>query len=189
MLIRRALPADALAVAEIYAHYVRNTAVTFALQPPSAADYAARMADSRFPFFVAEDAGIVLGFVYAAPFRVKEAYRWDVEMTIYLTPGCEGRGIGSRLMDKCLCCLQAQGFLNAYSCITLPNERSVGLHRRYGFVELGVFPKTGYKLGEWRDVVWMGKVLGNFDDVPGEPLPVPEDILVRTAGRKSGHRR
>ena len=174
MLIRRAIPADASAVAEIYAHYVRHTAVTFATEPPTPADYAARMADVRFPFLVAENEGRVMGFVYAAPFRTKEAYRWDVELTIYLVPGQEGRGTGSALMEVCLQCLTAQGFLNAYSCITLPNERSVGLHRRFGFRELGIFPGTGYKLGKWHDVIWMGKVLGSFDHAPEETKPVPE---------------
>lgn len=174
MLIRRATPADAPAVAGIYAHYVQHTAITFATEAPSPADYAARMADERFPFLVAEDGGEVLGFVYAAPFRTKEAYRWDVEMTIYLALGMTGRGTGSALMERCLQCLRAQGFLNAYSCITLPNERSVALHRRFGFRELGVFPETGYKLGRWHDVVWMGKVLGDFDHAPEEPSPVPE---------------
>lgn len=173
MPIRRAVPADASAVAEIYAHYVRSTAITFATEPPSPASYAERIADGRFPFFVAEEGGMVSGFIYAAPFRQKEAYRWDVELTIYLAPGLEGRGMGGMLMNACLQCLKEQGFLNAYSCITLPNDRSVGLHRRYGFTELGIFPKTGYKLGRWHDVIWMGKVLGNFDHAPAETKPVP----------------
>lgn len=172
MEIRRAVPADASAIAAIYAHYVRETAITFAAVAPAAEDYAVRMADDRFPFLVAEEAGRVTGFVYAAPFRQKEAYRWDVELTIYLAPGFEGRGAGAALMAECLRILAAQGYLNAYSCITLPNERSVGLHRRFGFRELGVFPKTGHKLGEWHDVIWMGKALGDFSQAPGEPLPV-----------------
>lgn len=169
MEIRRAVSADAAAIADIYAHYVRETAITFATVAPTAEEYAARIADDRFPFFVAEERGCVTGFVYAAPFRQKEAYRWDVELTIYLAPGCEGRGTGAALMEACLRTLTAQGYLNAYSCITLPNERSVGLHRRFGFEELGVFPKTGYKMGRWNDVVWMGRELGEFDGEPGEP--------------------
>jgi len=174
MLIRRAVPADAPAVAAIYAHYVRETAITFATEAPTAADYATRMADGRFPFLVAEESGCVLGFIYAAPFRQKEAYRWDVELTLYLVPGHEGQGTGKALMAACLQCLTAQGFLNAYSCITLPNERSVGLHRRFGFAELGVFRNTGYKLGKWHDVIWMGKVLGDFSQAPAEPRPIAD---------------
>lgn len=172
--IRFAEAADAAAVAEIYAHYVRETAITFATVPPTAEDYAARMADDRYPFLVAEDAQGVAGFIYAAAFRQKEAYRWDVELTIYLAPGREGRGTGSALMAACLRLLAAQGYLNAYSCITLPNDASVGLHRRFGFEEVGIFAKTGYKLGEWHDVVWMARALGDFEKPPQEPMRMAE---------------
>ncbi len=171
MLIRRAVIADAPAIAAIYAHYVDETAITFATSAPTAEDYAGRIADDRYPFLVAEEAGAVTGFVYAAAFRQKEACRWDVELTIYLAPGQEGHGMGSALMDTCLRMLAAQGYLNAYSCITLPNERSVALHRRHGFRKLGVFEKTGYKMGEWHDVVWMGRILGGFNGEPEEPRP------------------
>lgn len=169
MVIRPAVPDDAAAIAAIYAHYVRETAITFAKEAPTAGDYAARIADDRFPFLVAEESGCVSGFIYAAPFRVKEAYRWDVELTIYLAPGWQGRGIGKALMAQCLQILTKQGYLNAYSCITLPNERSIGLHRCFGFEELGVFKSTGYKLGKWHDVIWMGKVLGVLSAAPEEP--------------------
>lgn len=169
MHIRFAAPADAPAVAAIYAHYVRETAITFATHTPTAEEYAARIADDRYPFLIAEEAGEVRGFVYASAFREKEAYRWDVELTIYLAPDDVGIGIGKRLLAECLRLLRLQEYLNAYSCITLPNERSVGLHRRMGFRELGVFPKTGYKLGKWHDVIWMGLVLGRFEVDPAEP--------------------
>ncbi len=169
MLIRIACRDDAPAIALIYAYYVRETAITFATHAPTAEEYAARIADVRYPFLVAEEGGQVQGFAYAAAFREKEAYRWDVELTIYLAPEFKGVGIGKELLTRCLQELRAQGYLNAYSCITLPNDRSVGLHRRLGFRELGVFPKTGYKLGKWHDVVWMGLELGEFSDPPREP--------------------
>ena len=71
-------------------------------------------------------------------------------------------------MEACLQLLTAQGYLNACSCITLPNAASEALHRRFGFVRWGVFPRTGYKLGAWHDVLWMGKALGDFAGAPGE---------------------
>lgn len=169
MLIRPAAAADAASVAAIYDYYVRNTAITFADHTPSPEEYARRMADARYPFLVAEEEGQVVGFAYAAAFREKEAYRWDVELTIYTSPDHIGVGIGKELMALCLEKLRHMGYLTAYSCITLPNERSVGLHRRFGFEELGVFRNTGYKLGKWHDVIWMGYVLGSFDNPPEEP--------------------
>lgn len=184
MQIRFAAPRDAAQISAIYAHYAHNTAITFAEEAPAPESYAKKAASPRYPFLVAEDNGRIGGFAYADAFRVKDAYRWDVEMTIYLLPGLEGHGTGSRLMEGCLSLLDAQGYLNAYSCITLPNERSCALHRRCGFRELGIFPRTGYKLGRWHDVTWMWKPLAETD-APTEPIPLtalPHSIIAPFLG-------
>ena len=94
-----------------------------------------------------------------------------MELTIYLHPGREGQGIGSRLMAALLDDLTRLGYLIAYSCVTVPNERSVALHKRFGFTELGVFPATGYKHGQWHSVLWLSKTLGAFRNPPPEPKP------------------
>ena len=169
MLIRPAQTADAQAIAAIYGYYVRETCITFACEEPSADHYAAQITEGRYPFLVAEESGEVVGFAYAAEFRPKDAYRWDVELTIYLQPGREGQGTGSLLMEALLGYLSYLGYMTVYSCVTIPNERSVALHRRFGFEELGVFPSTGYKHGRWHGVLWLSKTLGTFADPPAEP--------------------
>ena len=118
---------------------------------------------------MAELNGRVVGYAYASMFRTKAAYRWDVELSIYLTPGIEGEGIGSELMEHLLAEVEKLGYLNAYSCITMPNDRSVNLHKKFGFVELGRFPNSGYKMGSWHDVIWMGKNLAIPEGAPEEP--------------------
>lgn len=168
-MIRFATFADASAVAAIYAHYVHKTAITFVAEAPTSADFVARISDPRYPFLVAEKHGRVVGFAYASTFRTKAAYRWNVELSIYLAPGIEGEGIGSELMAELLDRVEQQGFLNAYSCITLLNERSVKLHEKFGFTEMARFPHSGYKMGEWHDVIWMGKPLAAPQDEPEEP--------------------
>ncbi|MDD6050270.1 MAG: GNAT family N-acetyltransferase [Clostridiales bacterium] len=168
-MVRYANFADAPVIQEIYAHYVRRTAITFATTEPTAADFVARISDPRYPFLAAERNGRLVGFAYADAFRQKEAFRWDVELTIYLAPGIEGQGIGSELMAEMLRVLEKQGYVNAYSCITLPGERSVALHRKFGFTQLGVFPHTGYKQGQWHDVVWMSKTLCEAAEHPDDP--------------------
>lgn len=173
MLCRPAQPADAPRMAEIHAHYVRNTAITFVCTPPTAASFAAKLADlsPRYPFLVAEEDGEVIGFAYASPLRPHDAYRWDVELSLYLAPDRLGRGAGTALMERLLRLLRRQGFLNAYSCITVPNDRSMALHRRFGFAQVGLFPHAGYKLNAWHGVCWLCKALGGFDGVPPEPTP------------------
>ena len=74
-----------------------------------------------------------------------------------------------QLMEELLAAVEKQGYLNAYSCITMPNDRSVGLHKKFGFEELGRFPNSGYKLGQWHDVIWMGKNLYTPEGDPEEP--------------------
>lgn len=168
-MVRYANFSDAPVIRDIYAHYVRRTAITFATEEPTTADLVAKISDARYPFLVAEKNGRLVGFAYADSFRKKEAYRWDVELSIYLAPGIEGQGFGTELMEELLRILTHQGYVNAYSCITLPGERSVRLHKRFGFGELGVFPRTGYKLGQWHDVIWMSKTLNEPEDKPDEP--------------------
>ena len=171
MLIRPATTADAPAIAAIYGHYVRETCVTFVCQEPTAEHYAEQIAEGRYPFLAAEEQGEVVGFAYAAAFRPHDAYRWDVELTIYLKPGCEGQGVGSQLMAKLLDDLTRLGYLTAYSYVTVPNEPSVALHRRFGFEALGEFPSTGYKHGQWHSVLWLSKTLGELANPPEEPRP------------------
>ena len=171
MPVRPARAEDAPAIAAIYSHYALNTVITFATHAPTPEHYARQIAAGAYPFLVLEEAGQVVGFAYAGAFRHHDAYRWDVELTIYLRPGQEGRHAGRALMAPLLALLRRQGFLLAYSCVTLPNPRSIGLHRHFGFGELGVFPRTGYKLDAWRDVIWLQLALGSHDAAPAEPTP------------------
>lgn len=171
MLIRPATPADAAAIADIYTYYVLETPVTFAWHAPSPQQFSAQITEGRYPFLVAEHQDQVVGFAYAHPYHPKEAFGWDTELTIYLRHGLERQGIGFRLMDALLNLLRAQGFLLAYSCITLPNAASIGLHKRFGFTELGIFPRSGYKLGRWHDVIWLQLPLAEAVVPPTDPFP------------------
>ena len=171
MLCRPALACDAPRLVEIYAPFVADTAITFATVPLTEVDFLHKM-EGPYPFLVCEDEGRVRGYAYAALFREKEAYRWDVELTIYIEPSAQGKGIGTMLMEELLGLLRRQGYLNAYSCITLPNPGSIALHKRCGFQQIGLFEKSGYKLGRWHDVVWLALPLGSFEGEPKEPVPV-----------------
>ena len=173
MRCRPACARDAARLADIYAPYVADTAITFATAMPTEGEFAEKIAriGAAFPFLVYEEEGRVLGYAYAATYRVREAYRWDVELSIYVDTSCRGRGVGKALMERLLRCLRAQGYQNAYSCITLPNERSIGLHTRFGFAQTGLFHQAGYKLGKWHDVVWLRLPLGDFPENPAEPTP------------------
>lgn len=168
MYCRPASPADAPRLVEIYAPYVASTAVSFATTPPTEEDFLHKLT-SPYPFLVCEEGDRVLGYAYAGQYRVREAYRWNVELSIYVDESAQSRGVGRLLMTRLLDVLRVLGYQNAYSCITLPNEKSIGLHRALGFEQIGLFENAGYKLGRWHSVVWLRLQLNDFPNPPAEP--------------------
>jgi phosphinothricin acetyltransferase len=173
--VRVAAAADAPEIAAIYAPIVAATTISFELEPPSPAEIERRVhaVHDRFPWLVADD-GAVLGYAYAAEHRTRAAYRWSVDVSVYVAERARGRGVATRLYRALFALLAEQGYYNAFAGITLPNEPSVGLHRALGFEPVGVYRNVGYKLGMWCDVAWFGRVLRQpADDAVDEPLPFP----------------
>lgn len=170
-LVRPARRGDAAGIAAIYAHYVRDSAVTFELDPPEAGEMAARMGALLpiYPYLVAEQDRSLLGYAYAGRLYERAAYRWTVEATVYVAQDQHRRGIGRLLYHKLLATLTAQGFQSVVGKITLPNPASVRLHEAFGFRQAGLFAQVGYKHGAWHDVGIFQLELGPRPEKPAEP--------------------
>lgn len=168
MYIRSVTAADAEALVGIYAHYVRETAITFDTDVPSVSEFEnkIRHITGFYPFIAAVDGDEILGYAYADVFRSKAAFAWSVEMTIYVRRGCHRRGVGTALYLRLEELLKEQNITNLYACITYPNPESIAFHEKLGYSYIGRFEKCGYKLGQWQDVVWLGKVIGEHREVP-----------------------
>jgi L-amino acid N-acyltransferase YncA len=165
--VRPAVPADAEAVAEIFAHYVVTSVATFEEVPPTVADWRRRLGElsrQQLPFLVAQgvqDAGTVCGYAYASPWRPKPAYRYTVEDTVYISPGHTGRGVGSALLAGLLAGCAEAGARQVIAVIAdTGSDASAALHRRFGFAEAGRLSEVGRKHGRWIDTVLMQKDLG-----------------------------
>ena len=180
--VRPARDSDAAACLEIYAPFVRETAVSFEARVPSLEIYRGRILETlhRTPWLVGEAEGGVAGFAYATPHRERAAYQWSVEVTLYLAPQFQRQGLGRRLYAPLFHCLSAQGFYNAYAVITLPNPVSVALHEKLGFRPVGVFGKAGFKLGRWHDVGWWELRLQEPPTDPKPPRPLAELLRERS---------
>jgi L-amino acid N-acyltransferase YncA len=175
--IRAATPDDAAAVAEIYAPYVTESAVSFETEAPDAGEIGARMAAcaDRYPWLVGEDVnGAVLGYAYATAFRPRPAYRYAVETSVYLRQGTLGRGLGRRLYEPLLALLESQGYAQAIAAVTLPNDASVRLHEALGFTPAGIYRQVGYKRGEWLDVGLWQRGLAPATNPPPQPRLLSE---------------
>jgi phosphinothricin acetyltransferase len=160
-MIRPVTVADAAAICDIYNGYVRDTVITFEEAPVTPAEMARRIEDftARFPWLVAEGEGAIVGYAYATPWRVRSAYRFSVETTVYVAPVHHGRGIGGSLYRELLEGLRKLEVHCAVACIALPNEASVALHEKLGFKKIGQFVEIGYKLGRWVDVGYWELIL------------------------------
>jgi len=178
VIIRAATADDAGALAAIYGHHVTHGFGTFEEDPPSPAEMESRrtaIADRGLPYLVAEDAGQVLGFAYAGPFRPRQAYRYTVEDSVYIAPEAVGRGVGRAVLSAVIAACEDLGVRQVVAVIgDSGNAASIGLHRALGFTDAGVGRSFGFKHGRWVDIVWMQKSLNGGDqtapDTPGIKL-------------------
>jgi L-amino acid N-acyltransferase YncA len=156
-MIRPVQVSDAAAIARIYQHYVTATIISFEIEPPSANDIAARIQKvmPRHSWLVYESEGALLGYAYTSAFRERRAYQATVESTIYLDQAAIGRGIGRELYQALLVDAMTKGYREALGVIALPNDLSVKLHEKLGFVQAAHLEKIGQKFNQWIDVgIW-----------------------------------
>jgi phosphinothricin acetyltransferase len=174
MMIRTVSESDADDIAAIYAPYVRETAISFEVVPPTGEDMRERIRSvtASYPWLVCADGESVLGYAYAGRHRERAAYRWAVDVSGYVRAEAQRRGIGRALYTTLLRLVAAQGFCTAYAGITLPNASSVALHEAMGFRPVGVYRAVGYKLGAWHDVGWWDLVVQSQPAQPAEPRPI-----------------
>lgn len=165
ILVRDSRDGDLEAITRVYARNVLEGTGTFEEEPPGIEEMAARRADviaRGLPWLVAEEAGAVLGYAYAAPYRLRSAYRFTLEDSIYLLPEAGGQGTGARLLQVLLDRTTAAGARQVVAVIgDSANHASVKLHARAGFQPTGVLRAVGFKFGRWLDVVLMQLPLGD----------------------------
>ncbi len=155
VVIRPASTDDAAQITAIYNPYVLETTISFEEKPVSASEMVSRILAvqaENLPWLVAEQAGQIIGYAYATPWRVRAAYRHSVETTVYLTRTACGQGLGKLLYERLLAALGDSGKRAVIGGIALPNAASIALHERLGFKPVARFEQVGYKAGRWVDV-------------------------------------
>ncbi|HKU94574.1 MAG TPA: GNAT family N-acetyltransferase [Vineibacter sp.] len=156
--VRDATEADLPAIHRIYGYHVQHGAASFEEEPPSMEELARRRQDvlaRGLPYLVAEREGRVIGYCYAGPYRLRAAYRYTVENSVYIDKDWHGRGIGAALLAELLARCAACGCRQVIAVIGDNSAASVGLHRRMGFRMIGVLEGVGFKFGRWVDTTLM----------------------------------
>ncbi|NLC34856.1 MAG: N-acetyltransferase [Alcaligenaceae bacterium] len=168
--IREAVIDDISQIQQIYAHHVLSSTTTFEEVPPTEQTMRQRLEhvqEHGLPWLVAEIDGRILGYCYAAPYNLRSAYRYTIEDSIYMADGETGKGIGQALLTALLERCEQGPWRQIIAVIAgTQNQNSIALHRKLGFAHVGTQPDTGYKFGQWIDVVFMQRALG-----PGGSLP------------------
>ena len=157
MLIRHVDSArDAAGVAAIYSPYVADSVASLEEVAPDGTAIARRMEhiSPRYPWLVAEQDGTVIGYAYGSQHHERAAYRWAADAAVYVDREHHRRGAGRALYGALFELLDRQGIQVVCAGITLPNDASVGLHEAFGFEPVGIYPRIGWKFGQWHDVGW-----------------------------------
>ena len=166
--IRSTNVADAKTLTDIYAPYVRDTAVSFEVEPPTPDEFAGRIEtiSAHYPYLVAEHNGSVAGYAYASPLSPRKAYAPSAELSVYVDGPKRGKGVGHALYDSLEVELAALGVTNLYACVAYPRVEdeyltyaSVRFHKRMGFDIVGHFHGCACKFNRIYDIVWMEKLI------------------------------
>lgn len=179
--VRDAKREDAERLLEIYAYYVKNTAITFEYKVPTIQEFQSRIENTmrRYPYLVIEKNGVIEGYAYAGPFVGRAAYDWSSELSIYLSHTSQKGGLGKRLYEALTERLKKMGILNLYACIGYPEvedeyltKNSAEFHAHMGFQIVGKFHQCGYKFDRWYDMIWMEKIIGEHQKQGKKVAPV-----------------
>lgn len=170
--IRTANVDDAEAILEIYAYYVKETAIAFECDVPTVDEFKTRIERilKKYPYFVAIRNEKIIGYAYAGAFVGRAAYDWSAEMTIYIAADEKRQGLGKRLYETLENALAKMGITNLYACIGYPEvedeyltANSAQFHEHMGYVKCGEFHRCGYKFGRWYHMIWMEKIIGKYE--------------------------
>jgi phosphinothricin acetyltransferase len=178
--IRTVAPSDAGAIIEIYGPFCEESPVSFEIKRPTADEMEERILkiSDVYPWLVCQNGHHLSGFAYAGPHKERAAYRWAVDLAVYVAAGFRGLRVGTALYSSLIEILRIQGYYKAYAGITLPNPSSIALHESFGFELVGTYQKVGFKAGSWHDVSWWELTLQAARGRPAEPLKIG-DVMHR----------
>ncbi len=158
--LRDAVESDLPAITALYGREVEGGTASFETTPPSAEEMAQRFATVRghgLPWLVAGLDGMFAGYAYASPFRPRPAYRYGVEISIYIEAHARRRGVGRALLEALIDRTRSRGLRHMIAAISdsATSAASVALHRALGFQDAGVYRQVGWKFERWLDVTLM----------------------------------
>lgn len=112
-----------------------------------------------FPIIVAKENNKVLGFAYLGEFRPREANKFTVEHSVYVSHQHFGKGIGKKLLQELICIAKQQKFKTMIGVIDSENKTSIALHEKLGFKNKGTLQAIAHKFDRWLDADFLQLML------------------------------
>ncbi len=179
-IIRIAREEDAAALLSIYAHYVKNTAITFEYEVPTLDEFSSRIRDTlpNYPYLVALVDGEIAGYAYAGRFRARAAYGWSASTSIYVDSRYHRMGIGRMLYQVLEGILAKQNVVNVYAGVADPAQEdeylthnSERFHRACGYQPVARYNNCANKFGRWYNLLEMEKTISQPTCPPKAFIP------------------
>lgn len=164
-MIRAITLQDAERICDIYNYYIEHSTSTFECEPVLVSEMQARIKNitQHYPWLVYEHQQQIHGYAYASLWKSREAYRHIAETTVYTAHNTSVKGMGTALYEALITALQqpkqSPKIKALIGVITVPNDASIGLHKKFGFSEAGYFTEVGNKFDQWIDVAYYQKKL------------------------------
>lgn len=162
-MIREVKVEDAKAIVDIYNYYIKNTVVTFEEDELSIKEMEERIIEKtkHNPWIVYEEEGRVLGYAYLSNWNPRISFRYTSEISIYFDINNLGKGRGTKLFKELIDLAQNYNIHTIVSAITMPNDVSVKLHEKVGFIQVAEFKEVGFKQNRWLDLGHFQLILNN----------------------------
>ena len=189
--VRPVTAQDSDEILTVYEPYITDTVLTFEYDVPSKEAFRQRVEGvlEGYPYLAAVEDGRIIGYAYAHRARERKAYDWYAELSVYVAMGLEKKGVGTALYSALIELAKAQNIQVLTAVISAPNPPSEALHKKVGFVQSGLHPKTGFKHGQWRDTLCMDLPITERDAPPEPFIPYPDmdrDMVLEICRKYSG---
>ncbi|PFD42102.1 N-acetyltransferase [Bacillus cereus] len=156
-MIREATKKDLTFILDIYNDAILNTTAVYAYKPVTLENrkdwYEQKQADG-YPISVYELDNKVVGFATFGPFRAWPAYKYSIEHSVYVNKEYRKNGIGTSLMKALIAIAKEREYMTLIAGIDAENEKSIAMHKNFGFVYSGTISKAGYKFNRWLDLAF-----------------------------------
>ncbi len=150
-LVQEMKRADLKDLLKIYSEGIESGNATFETSVPGAEEWdKIHLTNCRLVARSGED---VIGWAALSPVSGRCTYSGVAEVSVYVTAGATGKGVGKALLSELARESEKTGIWTLDAGIFPENKASISIHKSCGFREVGYREKLGSANGIWRDVI------------------------------------